>query len=167
MAADVVELLAEVGPAVVVGHSMGGLHGLVAAAARPELVRALVIEDMGVDFVGRSAADARAWFGALPSRWPALAAVSEAFGAPQLIGASFLGRYVLTFEATSVLLLIAAVGGVTLAARRPAPREEGAIGAFEVQRPVTSISLQADVVDAETRFDVVRAGRARDEDGEG
>ena len=81
LAADVVELLAEVGPAVVVGHSMGGLHGLVAAAARPELVRALVIEDMGVDFVGRSAADARAWFGALPSRWPALAAVREAFGA--------------------------------------------------------------------------------------
>ena len=95
------------------------------------------------------------------------ASVSEAFGAPQVIGASFLGRYVLTFEATSVLLLIAAVGGVTLAARRPAPREEGAIGAFEIQRPVTSISLQADVVDAETRFDVVRAGRARDEDGEG
>ncbi len=79
MAADVVELLAATGPAVVVGHSMGGLHGLVAAAKRPDLVRALLVEDMGVDFVGRSAADARAWFGALPARWPALAAVREAF----------------------------------------------------------------------------------------
>ncbi len=79
LAADVVELLGDVGPAVVIGHSMGGLHGLVAAAQRPDLVRALVVEDMGVDFVGRSAADARAWFGALPPRWPALAAVREAF----------------------------------------------------------------------------------------
>ena len=34
-----------------------------------------------------------------------------------------------------MLLLIAAVGGVTLAARRPAPREAGAVGAFEVERP--------------------------------
>ena len=66
-----------------------------------------------------------------------------------------------TFEATSVLLLIAAVGGVTLAARRPAPREEGAVGAFEVERPEPAPSLQAEVVDAETRFDVVRPGGAR------
>jgi pimeloyl-ACP methyl ester carboxylesterase len=79
MSADVIELLDALGPAVVIGHSMGALHGLVAAAQRPELVRALVVEDMGVDFVGRSAADARAWFGALPPTWPALAAVREAF----------------------------------------------------------------------------------------
>ncbi|HEY0815778.1 MAG TPA: alpha/beta hydrolase [Pseudonocardia sp.] len=80
LAADVVELLDALGePAIVVGHSMGALHGLVAATQRPELVRALVVEDMGVDFVGRSAADARAWFAAMPPRWPALAAVREAF----------------------------------------------------------------------------------------
>jgi len=79
MAADVVELLAATGPAVVVGHSMGALQGLVAAAERPDLVRGLVVEDMGVDFVG--APDTRAWFAALPARWPALAAVREAFGA--------------------------------------------------------------------------------------
>jgi hypothetical protein len=78
------------------------------------------------------------------------------------------GRYVLTFEATSVLLLIAAVGGVTLAARRPAPREEGAVGAFEaVERVAPATSLQAEVVDAETRFDVVRAGGAPDEEDKG
>jgi pimeloyl-ACP methyl ester carboxylesterase len=78
-AADVTELLDDLGPAILVGHSMGALHGLVAAAERPDLVRALVVEDMGVDFMGRSAADARAWFGALPPTWPALAAVREAF----------------------------------------------------------------------------------------
>jgi pimeloyl-ACP methyl ester carboxylesterase len=83
MAADVVDVLTELGPAVVVGHSMGGLHGLVAAARRPELVRALVVEDMGVDFRGRSAADARAWFEALPQPFPSLAAVRRAFGHPR------------------------------------------------------------------------------------
>ena len=94
------------------------------------------------------------------------ASVSQAFGAPQAVAARFLGRYVLTFEATSVLLLIAAVGGVTLAARRPAPRDEGVVGVFEIDRPAPEISLQAEVIDAETRFDVVPAGQARDEDGE-
>ena len=86
---------------------------------------------------------------------------------PQAVAAIFLGRYVLTFEATSVLLLIAAVGGVTLAARRPAPRAEGAVGVFEIAKPAQEISLQAEVIDAETRFDVVRAGHAPDEEGEG
>ena len=95
------------------------------------------------------------------------ASVSDAFGAPQAVAAIFLGRYVLTFEATSVLLLIAAVGGVTLAARRPAPRAEGAVGVFEIAKPAQEISLQAEVIDAETRFDVVRAGHAPDEEGEG
>jgi pimeloyl-ACP methyl ester carboxylesterase len=83
MAADVVDVLTELGPAVVVGHSMGGLHGLLTAARRPDLVRALVVEDMGVDFRGRSAADARAWFGALPQPFPSLAAVRRAFGHPR------------------------------------------------------------------------------------
>ncbi|TWF77890.1 pimeloyl-ACP methyl ester carboxylesterase [Pseudonocardia hierapolitana] len=83
MVADVVDVLTELGPAVVIGHSMGGLHGLVAAARRPELVCALVVEDMGVDFRGRSAADARAWFTALPQPFPSLAAVRRAFGYPR------------------------------------------------------------------------------------
>ena len=38
--------------------------------------------------------------------------VSDLFGAPQAIAGSFHGRYVLAFEATSVLLLIAAVVSV-------------------------------------------------------
>lgn len=83
MAADVVELLDEIGPAVVIGHSMGGLHGLVAAARRPELVRALVVEDMAVDFRGAGPEDARAWFGALRQPFPSRADVREAFGHPR------------------------------------------------------------------------------------
>jgi pimeloyl-ACP methyl ester carboxylesterase len=83
MTADAAEVLAEVGPGVVVGHSMGGLHGLVLAARHPELVRALVVEDMGVDFRGRSAAEAGSWFGAMPQPFPSLAAVRQAFGWPR------------------------------------------------------------------------------------
>ena len=46
----VAELAVAVGtlgaPAVLIGHSMGGLHSWCLAAARPELVSALVVEDM-------------------------------------------------------------------------------------------------------------------------
>jgi pimeloyl-ACP methyl ester carboxylesterase len=83
MALDAAEVLAPLGPGVVVGHSMGGLHGLVLAARRPDLVRALVVEDMAVDLRDRSADAARAWFGALPQPFPSLAAVREAFGYPR------------------------------------------------------------------------------------
>lgn len=83
MAQDAVEVMESIGPGVVVGHSMGGLHGLLLAARRPDLVRALVVEDMAVDFRGRSAEDARAWFGAIPQPFPSLAAVREAFGHPR------------------------------------------------------------------------------------
>ncbi|NMH99219.1 alpha/beta hydrolase [Pseudonocardia sp. K10HN5] len=85
MAADAAEILeqAGAGPAVVIGHSMGGLHALVLAARRPDLVRAAVVEDMAVDFRGRSVDDARAWFGALPQPFPSLAAVRRAFGHPR------------------------------------------------------------------------------------
>lgn len=79
-AADVIEVLERTGPAVVIGHSMGGLHGLVAAARRPDLVRALVVEDMAVDFLDRDPDAARAWFAAMPQPWPSLDAVREAFG---------------------------------------------------------------------------------------
>ena len=37
------------GPAIVVGHSLGGATALVAAAARPDAVRALVLEDPVID----------------------------------------------------------------------------------------------------------------------
>lgn len=82
-AAEVLELL-DAGPAVVLGHSMGGLHAVELAARRPDLVRALVVEDMAVDLTGvpdGAVADARSWFGALPQPFESLAAVRETFGA--------------------------------------------------------------------------------------
>jgi NADH-quinone oxidoreductase subunit J len=90
------------------------------------------------------------------------AVVSNAFGAPQAIAATFLGRYVLAFEATSVLLLVAAIGGVVLATRRPEMREVGEPGVFEVDRPERVPSLQSSVMEAETHFDVVTAVARRD-----
>jgi hypothetical protein len=90
--------------------------------------------------------------------------VSEAFGAPQAIAGRFLGRYLLAFEGTSVLLLIAAVGGVVLATRRPAPRGADEPGAFEVERPVRVRTLQSSVMQAETEFEIVRSGAADEKD---
>lgn len=87
MAADVVDLLDDLGagPAALIGHSMGGLHALLAAAARPDLVGALVVEDMAVDLTGlppHTVEDMHAWFSAIPQPQPSLAAVREAFGHP-------------------------------------------------------------------------------------
>ena len=84
-AADVLEQ-AGAGPAVVVGHSMGGLHAMALAAHRPDLVRGLVVEDMGVDFTGLPGTpleDARAWFAAVPQPFASLAQVRECFGHPR------------------------------------------------------------------------------------
>ncbi|SDF84254.1 alpha/beta fold hydrolase [Pseudonocardia oroxyli] len=86
MAQDAAEILEPLGPGVVVGHSMGGLHALVLAATRPELVRGLVVEDMSCDLTGvspRWMGDMTAWFGAIPQPFPSLAAVREAFGHPR------------------------------------------------------------------------------------
>jgi NADH-quinone oxidoreductase subunit J len=44
----------------------------------------------------------------------------QAFGTPAYIGKLLLTRFLLAFEVASFLLLIAAVGGVVLAARQPA-----------------------------------------------
>jgi NADH-quinone oxidoreductase subunit J len=51
--------------------------------------------------------------------------VGGEFGAPSSIGELFLERFLITFEAASLILLIAAVGAVVLAGRR---REGGAGG---------------------------------------
>lgn len=81
MAGDAARVLT--GPGVVIGHSMGGLHGIALAAVRPDLVRALIVEDMGVDFLGHDAGAARAWFAALPQPFPSLDAVRRCFGHPR------------------------------------------------------------------------------------
>jgi pimeloyl-ACP methyl ester carboxylesterase len=82
---DVAEVLEELalGPAVVIGHSMGGLHGWELAAARPDLVDGLVVEDMAPDHRGRTAAPWVSWFEAMPETFESIAAVRDAFGWPR------------------------------------------------------------------------------------
>ncbi|MGQ0837127.1 alpha/beta fold hydrolase [Actinokineospora sp.] len=79
--ADAAELVAGLGsPAVVIGHSMGGLHAIGLAAEHPELVRGLVVEDVGVDLHGRTVDGWRELFEAWPVPFPSLAHVREFFG---------------------------------------------------------------------------------------
>ena len=47
--------------------------------------------------------------------------VAAGFGSPAAIGELFLERFLIAFEASSLLLLLAAVGAVILAGRRPDP----------------------------------------------
>ena len=55
--------------------------------------------------------------------------VELGFGSPESIGRLMLERFLIAFEAASLLLLVAAVGAVILAARRKEPaRPEGAPG---------------------------------------
>ncbi|MFC7423747.1 alpha/beta fold hydrolase [Nocardia tengchongensis] len=67
-------------PMVVIGHSMGGLHGWMFTAAHPDRVRGLVVEDMAPDFQGRTAADWAAMVEAWPVPFETEAAVLEFFG---------------------------------------------------------------------------------------
>jgi pimeloyl-ACP methyl ester carboxylesterase len=76
-AAALVESLG--GPAVVIGHSMGGLHALTLAARRPELVRGIVVEDMAPDQRGKTVDPWRAYFESWPVPFASLADVREFF----------------------------------------------------------------------------------------
>jgi pimeloyl-ACP methyl ester carboxylesterase len=78
-AADRIQELG-LGPAVVIGHSMGGLHAIALAAGHPDLVSGIVVEDMAPDQRGRTADVWRPYF----ESWPvfrSLAHVREFFGA--------------------------------------------------------------------------------------
>ncbi len=68
------------GPMVIIGHSMGGLHGWVFAARHPERVRALVVEDIAPDFRGRTAANWAAMIEAWPQPFADDRAVLDFFG---------------------------------------------------------------------------------------
>ena len=80
----VAELAVAVGalgaPAVLIGHSMGGLHSWCMAAARPDLVSALVVEDMAADFVGRTVGQWEPWLRALPEEFDSAEQVFAEFG---------------------------------------------------------------------------------------
>jgi pimeloyl-ACP methyl ester carboxylesterase len=75
---DAVESLGR--PAVLVGHSMGGLHSWCLAAARPDLVGALVVEDMAPDFRGRTTGPWEPWLHALPVEFTSAQQIYDEFG---------------------------------------------------------------------------------------
>ena len=83
------------GPVSLVGHSMGGLHAWCLAAARPDLVTALVVEDMAPDFRGRTTGPWEPWLHALPVEFGSEQEVFSEFG-------DVAGRYFLeAFDRTS------------------------------------------------------------------
>lgn len=81
-------------------------------------------------------------------------AVAGGYGSAQNVAVGFLSRYLLAFEATSILLLVAAVGGVVLGTRRAAPRGMGEPGAFEQPFTPHQPTVQSTVMDVETSFPV-------------
>ncbi|MBV0920113.1 alpha/beta hydrolase [Mycobacteroides chelonae] len=68
------------GPALLVGHSMGGLHSWCLAAEYPELVSGLVVEDMAPDFVGGTTGPWEPWLYSWPEVFRSAAEVTERFG---------------------------------------------------------------------------------------
>ncbi|MDG4665295.1 alpha/beta hydrolase [Mycobacterium sp. 236(2023)] len=79
--ADLADAVAALGePAVMVGHSMGALHSWCLAAERPELVEAVVVEDMAPDFRGRTTGPWEPWVYALPVDFATAQQVYDAFG---------------------------------------------------------------------------------------
>jgi NADH-quinone oxidoreductase subunit J len=80
--------------------------------------------------------------------------VSDQFGSPQNVANGFFSRYLLAFEATSILLLVAAVGGVVLGSKKPASRIDEPDAFPDRQRPAPELELQAAVMGAETAFPV-------------
>jgi pimeloyl-ACP methyl ester carboxylesterase len=79
--ADIAEFVRELdeGPVVVIGHSMGGLHAWGLAATHPELVRAVVCEDIAPDQRGRTVDAWRSYFETWPVPFQALAQVRDFF----------------------------------------------------------------------------------------
>jgi pimeloyl-ACP methyl ester carboxylesterase len=79
--ADLADAVAELGrPAILIGHSMGGLHSWCLAAARPELVKAVVVEDMASDFKGQTTGAWEPWLHALPREFTSAQQVHDEFG---------------------------------------------------------------------------------------
>lgn len=87
--ADAVESVGR--PAVMIGHSMGGLHSWCLAGERPDLVRALVVEDMAPDFVGGTTGPWEPWLHALPEEFSSPEAVYAEFG--EVAGQYFLEAF--------------------------------------------------------------------------
>jgi NADH-quinone oxidoreductase subunit J len=91
------------------------------------------------------------------------ATVSDQFGSPVVLGGALFNRYLLAFEATSILLLVAAVGGVILGSRKPSPRTDEPDPFPPLPEHPAALELQAAVMDAETAFPVTHVPRKESE----
>jgi NADH-quinone oxidoreductase subunit J len=88
--------------------------------------------------------------------------VGAGFGSAQSVSVPLFSNYLLAFEAASVVLLVAAVGGVVLGARRPGPRAPGSPEPFRARElPQPEPELQTAVMAAETRITPRRVGSER------
>src|ERR1700736_624711 len=67
-------------PAVLIGHSMGASQSWCLPASRPDLVSALVVEDMAPDFRGRTTGPCEPWLHALPVEFGSAEQVFDEFG---------------------------------------------------------------------------------------
>lgn len=94
--ADLADAVGALGvPARLIGHSMGALHSWCLAAERPDLVSALVVEDMAPDFKGRTTGPWEPWLHAIPVEFGSPEQVFDEFG-------SVAGRYFLeAFDRTT------------------------------------------------------------------
>lgn len=90
--ADLGDAVASLGtPARLVGHSMGALHAWYLAAERPELVSAVVVEDMAPDFRGRTTGPWEPWLHQLPVEFDSAEKVIAEFG--EIAGRYFLEAF--------------------------------------------------------------------------
>ncbi len=91
------------------------------------------------------------------------AVVSDQFGSPQNVATGFFSHYLLAFEATSILLLVAAVGGVVLGSQKPASRIDEPDAFPQRAQAEPELELQAAVMGAETAFPVHHRPPAEDD----
>ena len=79
--ADLADAVASLGaPVRLVAHSMGALHSWCLAAERPDLVSALVLEDMAPDFRGRTTGPWEPWLHSIPVEFDSAEEVFDEFG---------------------------------------------------------------------------------------
>ena len=135
---------------------VGGAEHMLAGAATTRMKVASGLFGLLL-FVELSIAILGSGLGALDSEG---AALGPGFGSPGQIGELLLTKFLLAFELASFLLLIAAVGAVTLARRRGGLHsgEEDRVSAADLARPVGTGTMAEAVGNLRTPATTIRQG---------